>query len=104
MSEAIDASRGDFDDPLAGPTYVIGLVGTVILIATVLLVHTLSNNLGGSVQDEQLERDYFEITEVQSEQREQLEGSTWTIPTEDRVSIPIEEGVERVLQRYGTNH
>ncbi|MGA1488673.1 MAG: hypothetical protein ACO4B3_06645 [Planctomycetota bacterium] len=104
MSEAIDASRGDYDDPLATPPYILGLVGTVILIATVVLVHTLSNNTGQSMQDEALERDYFEIQQVRARQQEQLSSTVWTIQEEDRASIPIQQGMERVIEQYGNGN
>ena len=85
-------------------SYILGLVGTVILIATVVLVHTLSNNTGQSMQDEALERDYFEIGQVRARQQEQLSSTVWTIQEEDRASIPIQQGMERVIEQYGNGN
>ena len=102
MSEAIDASRGDFDDPLAGPTYIIGVVGTVILIATVLLVQKMSHDAAKRGEEAAAQRDYFEITNMREEQNLQLIENTWTFPEEERVSVPIPVGIEEVLRNYGS--
>lgn len=101
MAHAADPSRGDYDDPLATPTYVIGIVGTIILIATVIMVQTLSHEVLDYQGEKMSVRDYLEITELQKKQTAELEGYTWTFPEEDRVSIPIGEGVQKVLETYG---
>lgn len=89
------------DDPLAVPTYLIGAVGTVILVATVILVQTLVYDAREEVQAEQNARDFLEIAGVRAFQTEQLEAYRWTYPDLDLVGIPVELGVEQVLKVYG---
>mgnify|MGYP006899562723 CR=1 FL=1 len=103
MEHAADPSRGNYDDPLATPTYIIGIVGTVILIATVFLVQTLSHDTVESFGEKAAVHDYLEIQKLRTAQQAQLEGHTWTFPEEDRVSVPISEGISHVLDTYGPN-
>ena len=89
------------DDPLAGPTYLIGLVGVILLVAIVILVQTLVYDSRDELQAEVRTRDYLEVGALRRQQTEQLESYRWTFPEENRVGIPISSGVERVLERYG---
>lgn len=92
---------GDFDDPKAGSTLYIGIIGVVILIATVVLVQTMQYDEASEIQAEFGARDYLEIRNLKSEQQSQLESFGWTYPEEDRVRIPVQQGVERVMEQYG---
>lgn len=102
MSGAIDASRGDFDDPLAGPTYIIGVVGTVLLIATVLLVQKMSTDAMKRGEEAAAQRDYYELSIMREKQNKELMENTWTFPEEDRISVPIEVGIDEVLREFGS--
>lgn len=91
------------DDPLAGPTYIVGAVGTVIFLVVVLLVQTLTYETRESMEAEAVEgRDYREIELIRDQHRQELEQQVeWSYPEENRVRIPIGRGVEDVLERYG---
>lgn len=99
-SKPIDPSA-NHDDPLAGPTYLVGFIGTVLFVAIVVLlqvvVYDAQDRIGGRFHS----KDPFEITELQALHSEQLESYGWTYPEEDRVRIPVARGVEEVLERYG---
>jgi hypothetical protein len=100
-TKPVDPSA-NHDDPLAGPTYIVGFVGTVILVAIVFLIQVVvydsKDRIGAKVRT----KEFLEIGEVRELHRGQLESYGWSYPEEDRVRVPVQSGVERVLERYGS--
>ena len=96
-----ESSKGDHDDPLAGPTYIVGTVGVVVFVSIVILLQAVVYDFRDGAKAEQDQGSLRELSDVRFEQRRQLEGYGWTYPEENRVRIPVEMGVERVLEMYG---
>lgn len=100
-SKPVDPSE-NHDDPLAGPTYLIGFVGTVLLVAIIFLIQVVvydsRERIGARVES----AEFLEIGEVRAKQRGELESYGWSYPEENRVRIPVQSGVEQVLRRYGS--
>ena len=89
------------DDPLAGPTYIVGFVGIVIFLCTGWLVVILEYDTAEYMEERVNQSDGLELVTVREEQMEQLESDGWHPLEEERVSRPIGEGIQAVLEEYG---
>jgi hypothetical protein len=99
-TKPVDPSA-NHDDPLAGPTYLVGFIGTIFFVATVFLVQVVVYDSRDRIGAQMESKEHREIGEVRALHREQLESYGWSYPEEDRVRIPVGSGVEQVLERYG---
>jgi len=99
-TKPIDPSA-NHDDPLAGPTYLVGFVGTVLFVAIVFLIQVVVYDSRDRIGARQDTKEFLEIDEVRTLHQGQLESYGWSYPEEDRVRVPVASGVEQVLERYG---
>ena len=102
MSDSYEHSPGDHEDPLAGPTWVIGVAGTAILIATVLGVTALFYDVADREIVTKEEQTGPKPADVMREaQLSRLEISRKELRTETgdvaAVVIPIEQGIDLVI-------
>lgn len=107
MSQVYEHNPGDHEDPLDGPTWLIGIVGTCLLIVIVLGLVALYYGAYDREQEVQvITRDVAQLNAHLEAQRERLEGPAREETREDvdgeeytaRV-IPIDEAMDRYLER-----
>jgi hypothetical protein len=108
MSEHHEHNPGDHEDPLAGPTWLLGVIGIVLMIVIVLGLTALYYNAQAQfVEDRVKTAEIRELTEHLERQRARLEGppreETRVIAEEEHTFyvIPIEQAMELVVQEYG---
>ena len=107
MSQTVTDSTKDLpgsgDDPSAIPTWYGGVIFAVILLFSVYLLVYLSDMEKLNVFDRSIQAESRMLHQVKSKQVQQLETYTWTDIENNRVSIPLEQGREKVLKRYGNS-
>ena len=107
MSQTVtDRSKdllGSGDDPSAIPTWYGGAIFAVILLFSVYLLVYLSDMEKLNVFDRSIQAESRWLHQVKNKQGQQLETYTWTDIDNNRVSIPLEQGREKVLKRYGNS-
>jgi hypothetical protein len=101
----------DHEDPLAGPTWIVGVGGTVVLIVVV----TALTALFYQAQNEDYEAVYVDATEASTQaiaegqrhlltattRKEQRDENGKTIEVDVR-TIPIDRAIEETIKRYGS--
>jgi len=95
--------EGAGDDPSAIPTWYGGIVFTIIFVVSAYLLVFLTGIEEASVLEERNRYQSRELEEVQGIQNSQLKNYSWTDRDNNRVSIPIQQGKEEVLKRFGTS-
>lgn len=102
MSEQFEHNPGDHEDPEIGSTWMVGLVGTIVLIVIVLALTAMHYNIEQQqVREKQLERDISTVRMLRQTHREHLE-RWWVDEDADRVGVPIEHAMELVVEEYGS--
>ena len=109
MSDYYEHNPGDHEDPLPGPTWLIGFIGVVLLVVVVLGVTALyfdteTEEATVSV----LQTTPMELEELDAQQLARLEGPPrWEVEvaegsvTARRIVIPIDEAMERIVVEMG---
>ena len=93
--------EGAGDDPSAIPTWYGGIVFTILFVVSAYLLVFLTGIEAESVIEERNRYKSRELEEVQGIQNSQLNGYTWTDRDNNRVSVPLDQGKNEVLRRYG---
>ncbi|OUU24535.1 MAG: hypothetical protein CBC13_03310 [Planctomycetia bacterium TMED53] len=93
--------EGAGDDPSAIPTWYGGIVFTILFVVSAYLLVFLTGIEEEAVLEDRLRYKSRELEEVQGIQNSQLSSYTWTDRDNNRVSIPLEQGKNEVLRRYG---
>lgn len=93
--------EGAGDDPSAIPTWYGGIVFTILFVVSAYLLVFLAGSEEESVIEERNRYKSRELEEVQGIQNSQLNGYTWTDRDNNRVSVPLDQGKNEVLRRYG---
>jgi membrane associated rhomboid family serine protease len=103
QSDAIDNDDlpGSGDDPSAVPTWYGGMVFTILVLFSVYFLVFLADSEQISRFDHSIRSESRWLNEVKSRQEQQLETYSWTDAENNRVSIPLEQGREKVLKRFG---
>lgn len=107
MSEVFEHNPGDHDDPLAGPTYIVGLLGAVLLVVIVMGVTALFFN----ADDQEIVKkvvisDPAELDALRAQQQALLHASPhWENYTENdkpvkALIIPISQAMELTAKEY----
>ncbi|MDE0960041.1 MAG: hypothetical protein OSB09_04605 [Planctomycetota bacterium] len=92
---------GSGDDPSAIPTWYGGVVFTILFLFSVYFLVFLADREQVNTFDQSIQSESRWLNEVKSRQEQQLESYTWTDAENNRVSIPLEQGREKVLKRFG---
>jgi hypothetical protein len=111
MSEVFEHNPGDHDDPLPGPTYLIGLLGAVLLIVIGLGITALFFNADqAEIIRKVVDRDPMELENLRSQQQALLTASPhWeSYQVEDQsgvkdvtaLVIPIDQAMELTVKEY----
>ena len=93
--------EGAGDDPSAIPTWYGGIVFTILFVVSAYLLVFLTGIEEEAVMEERNRYKSRELEEVQGIQNSQLNGYTWTDRDNNRVSVPLDQGKNEVLRRYG---
>ncbi|MBT5737882.1 MAG: hypothetical protein HOI29_04840 [Planctomycetes bacterium] len=96
-----DDLPGSGDDPSAVPTWYGGVVFTILFLFSVFFLVFLADSEQVSKFDQSIQAESRWLKEVKSHQEQQLESYSWTDAENNRVSIPLEQGREKVLKRFG---
>lgn len=106
MSDAYEHNPGDHEDPLPGPTWIIGILGTVLLGVVVLGVTALFFNADARmIERNVLANPYPELDALKAEQAARLAGPPRIVEVNENdrvietVVIPIEQAMEKIAQR-----
>ena len=100
-STTIKELPGSGDDPSAIPTWYGGIVFLIIFVFTVYLLVFLADREQGLAFDRSIRGESRGLKEVRQQQNTQLQGYTWTDRENNRVSVPLEQGRQEVLRRFG---
>ena len=92
---------GSGDDPSGIPTWYGGVVFTILFLFSVYFLVFLADREQVNTFDQSIQSESRWLNEVKSRQEQQLESYTWTDAENNRVSIPLEQGREKVLKRFG---
>lgn len=108
MSEHFEHNTGDHEDPIPSSTWLVGVVGTVLLIVIVFGLTAMYYNAQLIESDAKLVRtDPHDLTRYQQRQaRYFVEEPTWMEREviDQRVKalvIPMDEAIDQVIQEYG---
>jgi hypothetical protein len=99
----------DHDDPAAGPTWFIGIVGAVLLVFTVLVVAVIYFNFDAAELEEKvINREPEQLSELRAAARVRLDDygqHDFVVgeETEKRFHIPISEAMSLVADEYGSD-
>ncbi len=106
MSQVYEHNPGDHEDPLDGPTWLIGIVGTGLLIVIVLGLVALFYGAYDREQETQVvTREVAQLRAHLDEQRERLEGpereAQRELNGEEKTVrvIPIGDAIDRYVER-----
>ncbi|MHC5025119.1 MAG: hypothetical protein ACYTGG_14645 [Planctomycetota bacterium] len=109
MTEVYEHNPNDHEDPIAGPTWLVGFIGAVFMLVIVFGLTALY--YGAREQEVEavvIEEDYVEFAELQAAQNSRLE----VLQIEEReeggeryeaLVIPIEQAMELTAAEYGSN-
>jgi len=102
MSQAYEHNPGDHEDPQADMTWLIGFVGTFMLIVIVLGVTALLKTMERrTVDDVVVRQEPVEVQNLEADERSRIEGGArreWYLDAESsprqRIVIPIDRAIE----------
>lgn len=103
MSEYFEHNPGDHEDPLAGPTWLVGILGVVLLIIVVLgLVALYYNAQQVENAEKVITAKAQEVEQLTEQQRLRLQ-IPHQVRFEEEVAtvIPIEDAMRVVAEQYG---
>ncbi len=103
MSDSYEHNINDHEDPLPGPTWIIGILGTVLLGVVVLGVTALFFNADARMVEEKVfAARYPELDGLLMAQQAKLEGPPRIVEINENervietVVIPIEQAMEKI--------
>jgi len=89
----------DESDPRSTPTLLVGAVGMILLMVTVLLVEVLYQRTSqAEVYRKVISEQPLELRQVQAEQLEQLNGYRWVSQPEGVAAIPIDRAIDLIVE------
>lgn len=94
------------EDPLSGPTWLVGVLGMVLLVIIVLGLIALYHNVQGVADEEKvIDIKLHEIDSLRAEQLRRLE-MPHQVRFEDEVAtvIPIEHAMQIIVKDYGSQN
>jgi len=102
MSEHFEHNPGDHEDPMVGPTWLVSMLGVVLLLVIVLGLYAVYYN-AQSVEDETkvIVRDPQELENLRAAQEARLR-VPHQVRSEEEVAtvIPIDHAMELIVQEY----
>ena len=108
MSEVYEHNQGDHEDPLPGPTWIVSIVGTVLLVVIILGVTALFFNADTREIDVKvMTQQYQQYQSLRNEQLAKISGSPRIVEVieNDRkietIVIPIERAMALYASRAG---
>lgn len=108
MSEHHEHNPTDHEDPLSGPTWLLGVIGVVLTIVIVLGLTALYYNAQAQfTQERVMTAEIRELREHRQRQQARLEGPPrWETrefvgEEQDVYIVPIEDAMHRVVEKYG---
>ena len=103
MSEYQEHNPGDHEDPQASSTWLIGIMGIIVLVVSVLgLTALYFNRLGVEVHDKVVTVDPQELQNLLAGQQARLDTHHLDQYDEEiALVIPIDKAMELVAQQYG---
>ncbi|MCZ6835582.1 MAG: hypothetical protein O7G85_07395 [Planctomycetota bacterium] len=102
MSDIVEHNPNDHEDPLAGPTWLISILGAVLLIVTVLGLIALYNTVWDAEEDLKIvEADAQEVQDMMKAQHLRLE-IPHQVRYEEEVAtvLPIEDAMRLIAEEY----
>lgn len=110
MSTHYEHNIQDHEDPSAGYMWMIGLVGTVLLVVTVLATVALYYNVKASeVKEVFTEQPRIDVKQLRAKQLKVLNDSSRWVEREDEsgeikrhLSIPIDRAIQLVIEQHGS--
>lgn len=115
MSDNFEHNPGDHEDPLAGPTWIVGFLGAVLLIVIVLGITALFYNADKQeVVHKVVNRDPQELIKLREDQKKRLEAPPHLQEVAEKndkgedvvvksLVIPIKEAKEHVIAEFASN-
>lgn len=109
MSDTFEHNPGDHEDPLSGPTWIVGFLGAVLLAVIILGITALYYNANHQeFVRKVVDRDPHELDKLRAEQLAQLEGPIRYVEVMEKndkgddvlvksLVIPISEAMQRVV-------
>lgn len=112
MSDVYEHNPSDHEDPLPGPTWMIGFIGAVLMVVIVLGITALYYSAKQEeVVVKVVEAEPVELVVLRRQQEEQLHVTRWeeredVDPSGETVEvrslvIPIEQAMEAVVEEQG---
>lgn len=107
MSDSVEHNSVHHEDPIAGPTWLVGVIGAVLVLVTTFGVTGLYN---GAKRDKEqvnfIDPDYPVVTSLRAAQAAQLDRTRYEDRAENDVPytalvIPIERAMELTLEEMG---
>lgn len=110
MSTHHEHNPKDHEDPSAGYTWMIGLVGTVLLVVTVLATVALYYNVKASkVKEVVVDRERIDVKKLRAKQLHVLSNAPHWFEREEEsgeikryLAIPIDRAIELVIEQHGS--
>lgn len=108
MSDVYEHNLGDHEDPMSGPTWLVGFVGMIILIVIILAVTAVLKFTVSQVEQQALiELDVAELTAVKQRDFERLHSGPRIVEYVDvdgnvqtRLAIPIDRAIEQLAEDW----
>lgn len=109
MSKHYEHNIKDHEDPSAGYTWMIGLVGTVLLVVTVLATVALYYNVQASQNKESvIEPTRIDVKKLRAKQLQVLSNTPHWFEGEEEsgeikryLAIPIDRAIQLVIEQHG---
>ncbi len=108
MSEGFEHNLGDHEDPLAGPTWLVGVFGVVTLVAIIGgLTALYYNEKNSEIEEQVVIPPREEVADLTAAQEALLAGPPRSVVREEQGEqvkayvIPIERAMELVVKEYG---
>ena len=108
MSKHYEHNIQDHEDPSAGYTWMIGLVGTVLLVVTVLATAALYYNVQAAQNKESvIEPTRIDVKQLRAKQLQVLSNTPHWVEREDEsgeikryLAIPIDRAIQLVIEQH----
>ena len=109
MSEYFEHNRGDHEDPLPGPTWLVAFIGAVLLAVVCLGVTALLYRAAEEEETEKLAAEPAMLEAVRQSQRARITAPPhWEVTEIDnriderRLVIPIEDAMQKIVEESGS--
>ncbi|MCP3902744.1 MAG: hypothetical protein GY715_03830 [Planctomycetes bacterium] len=109
MSDVYEHNPGDHEDPEPGPTWIVGIAGTVLLAVTILGLTAMFWDVTGSARQERVvDQPVAALEQLEAEQAERLmagphrESRVELAEGEEALVIPIDRAIELYAREAST--